>query len=94
MTDAQSDATPVQLPDVDIDPTVYGVLGATLKLKPIGAPFDAIPQLGALSVADASWNVTGPVSDKAHGRCVGVFMVATACTLTVTLPLVPLQLPL
>jgi hypothetical protein len=94
MTDPQSDPDPAppQLPGVDIDPTL-SVLGATWKLKPIGTPFDAIPQFGALITFAASWNVTGPLSDKTHGFTTCVLMLAIACTLTMTLPLVPLQLP-
>jgi hypothetical protein len=45
---------------------------------PIGVPFDAIAQFGALTWTAASWNVTGPLSAKAHGRIFGVLTLATA----------------
>ena len=74
-TDPQSD--PLQPPDVDSDPTL-SCLGATLKSMPIGVPFDAIPQFGALTWTAASWNVTGPAAAKTHGTFAGVTTLATA----------------
>jgi hypothetical protein len=60
---------------------------------PIGVPFDAIPQFGALTWTAASWNVIGPESAKAHGSFAGVTTLATACALIRMLFAVPLQLP-
>ena len=56
-----------------------------MKSMPIGLPFDAIPQFGALTWTAASWNVTGPLAAKTHGRNFGVITTATACALIVTL---------
>ena len=80
-TDPQSD--PLQPPDVDSDPTL-SCLGATLKSMPMGLPFDAIVQFGALTWTAASWNVTGPAAAKTHGTFAGVTTLATACALIVT----------
>ena len=82
MTDPQSD--PLQPPAVDSDPTLSWA-GATLKSMPIGLPFDAIEQFGALTRTDASWNVTGPLSANVHGKKVGFITRATACAVIVTL---------
>lgn len=60
---------------------------------PIGVPFDAIPQFGALTWTAASWNVTGPESAKAHGSFFGWPTLATACAVIVTFFDVPLQVP-
>jgi hypothetical protein len=40
---------PLQPPAVESDPTVNVLLGAVWKLMPIGVPFEAIPQFGALT---------------------------------------------
>jgi hypothetical protein len=87
-TESQND--PLQPPAVDRDPTFN--VGWFWKLMPIGVPFDASPQFGALSVTAASWNVIGPFSAKAHGSFAGVTTLATACAWTTTFRLVPLQL--
>ena len=41
---------PVQPPAVDIVPMTGGVFRFVLKSKPVGVPFDASPQFGALIV--------------------------------------------
>ena len=71
-----SEASPLQPPAVDIDPTTGGVL-RLWKSKPVGVPFDASPQFGAVTVTEESWNVIGPESDRRHGSFSGCLTIRT-----------------